>query len=125
MQYVKALCPTLMWHTLAYLHTSFLLTGQPWFTRSKRHKHQCTQVGCAWLPRGHCYSYHSYHSVTFTGTLAAFIFSNGPQHPIKITGQRAYATNDLFKTKNLNFEQLGIGESWTRLRRGCPASGVP
>jgi hypothetical protein len=51
---------------------------------------------------------------------AAFIFSNGPQHPIKITGQRAYATNDLFKTKNLNFEQLGIGE-WMSVSqvKGC------
>ncbi len=29
--------------------------------------------------------------------------------PIKVAGQRGYATNQLFKTKQLNFESLGIG----------------
>jgi vesicle-fusing ATPase len=29
--------------------------------------------------------------------------------PIKITGQKGYATNQLFKHKTLNFESLGIG----------------
>lgn len=31
------------------------------------------------------------------------------QHPIKIVGQKGYATNQLFKSKTLNFESLGIG----------------
>mmetsp|Transcript_11657 Transcript_11657/g.20672 ORF Transcript_11657/g.20672 Transcript_11657/m.20672 type:complete len:723 (-) Transcript_11657:92-2260(-) len=39
----------------------------------------------------------------------AFIFTNGGQNPVKITGQKGYASTQLFKTKTLNFEQLGIG----------------
>jgi vesicle-fusing ATPase len=39
----------------------------------------------------------------------AFVFVNSNQHPIKITGQKGYASTQLFKSKQLNFEQLGIG----------------
>lgn len=39
----------------------------------------------------------------------AFIFTNGGQNPIKISGQRGYAATQIFKPKTLNFEQLGIG----------------
>uniref|UniRef100_A0A7S0RIV4 Vesicle-fusing ATPase n=1 Tax=Chlamydomonas leiostraca TaxID=1034604 RepID=A0A7S0RIV4_9CHLO len=39
----------------------------------------------------------------------AFIFTNGGQNPIKITGQKGYAATQLFKPKTLNFESLGIG----------------
>ncbi|KAL6751966.1 N-ethylmaleimide sensitive fusion protein [Haematococcus lacustris] len=39
----------------------------------------------------------------------AFIFTNAGNNPIKITGQKGYASTQLFKTKTLNFEQLGIG----------------
>lgn len=39
----------------------------------------------------------------------AFIFVNSAQHSIKIVGQKGYASNQLFKSKNLNFESLGIG----------------
>jgi len=39
----------------------------------------------------------------------AFMFLNTGQHPIKIVGQKGYATNQLFKSKTLNFESLGIG----------------
>lgn len=39
----------------------------------------------------------------------AFIFLNTGQHPIKIIGQKGYASHQLFKSKVLNFESLGIG----------------
>ncbi|GFH26325.1 N-ethylmaleimide sensitive fusion protein, partial [Haematococcus lacustris] len=39
----------------------------------------------------------------------AFIFTNAGNNPIKITGQKGYASTQLFKTRTLNFEQLGIG----------------
>jgi vesicle-fusing ATPase len=34
---------------------------------------------------------------------------NPAQAPIKILGQKGYATTQLFKQKTLNFESLGIG----------------
>lgn len=39
----------------------------------------------------------------------AFIFTNTASNPVKITGQKGYATTQLFKSKQINFEQLGIG----------------
>ncbi|KIZ00939.1 vesicle-fusing ATPase [Monoraphidium neglectum] len=39
----------------------------------------------------------------------AFIFTNSGQAPIKITGQKGFATNQLFKSRTLSFESLGIG----------------
>uniref|UniRef100_A0A7R9YT48 Vesicle-fusing ATPase n=1 Tax=Chlamydomonas euryale TaxID=1486919 RepID=A0A7R9YT48_9CHLO len=39
----------------------------------------------------------------------AFIFTNTQANPVKITGQKGYATTQLFKSKQINFEQLGIG----------------
>ncbi|GBF97910.1 vesicle-fusing ATPase-like, partial [Raphidocelis subcapitata] len=39
----------------------------------------------------------------------AFIFTNGGQAPIKVTGQKGFATNQLFKSRTLSFESLGIG----------------
>ena len=39
----------------------------------------------------------------------AFIFTNGGQNPVKILGQKGYASTQLFKTKQINFESLGIG----------------
>lgn len=39
----------------------------------------------------------------------AFIFTNTTSNPVKILGQKGYATTQLFKTKQINFEQLGIG----------------
>ena len=45
----------------------------------------------------------------FLADNTAFIFTNGGNAPIKITGQKGYATNQLFKSKNLNFQSLGIG----------------
>jgi vesicle-fusing ATPase len=39
----------------------------------------------------------------------AFIFTNTNQNPIKIKGQKGFATTQLFKQKQINFEQLGIG----------------
>lgn len=39
----------------------------------------------------------------------AFVFTNSGQHPIKILGQKGFASTQLFKNKQLNFEQLGIG----------------
>ena len=33
----------------------------------------------------------------------------GGSNPIKITGQKGYASTQLFKTKQLSFETLGIG----------------
>ncbi|KAI8476967.1 MAG: N-ethylmaleimide sensitive fusion protein [Monoraphidium minutum] len=43
------------------------------------------------------------------GDSTAFIFTNAGQAPIKITGQRGFATNQLFKSRTLSFESLGIG----------------
>ncbi len=39
----------------------------------------------------------------------AFIFTNTTTNPVKIIGQKGYATTQLFKSKQINFEQLGIG----------------
>ena len=39
----------------------------------------------------------------------AFIFTNTASNPVKILGQKGYATTQLFKNKQINFEQLGIG----------------
>jgi vesicle-fusing ATPase len=39
----------------------------------------------------------------------AFIFTNAGQAPIKVTGQKGFATNQLFKSRALSFEALGIG----------------
>jgi vesicle-fusing ATPase len=39
----------------------------------------------------------------------AFIFTNTNSNPVKILGQKGYATTQLFKNKQINFEQLGIG----------------
>jgi vesicle-fusing ATPase len=39
----------------------------------------------------------------------AFIFTNTNANPVKIQGQKGYATTQLFKSKQINFEQLGIG----------------
>jgi vesicle-fusing ATPase len=46
---------------------------------------------------------------SFLRDATAFVFVNSNQHPIKITGQKGYASTQLFKSKQLNFEQLGIG----------------
>ena len=43
------------------------------------------------------------------GDATAFIFTNAGQAPIKITGQKGFATNQLFKSRALSFEALGIG----------------
>ncbi len=40
---------------------------------------------------------------------SAFIFTNASSNPIKIMGQKGYATTQLFKHKKVNFEELGIG----------------
>lgn len=39
----------------------------------------------------------------------AFIFTNTQSNPVKIAGQKGYASTQLFKSKKINFEQLGIG----------------
>ncbi len=39
----------------------------------------------------------------------AFIFTQSGSSLIKVSGQKGYASTQLFKTKTLNFEQLGIG----------------
>lgn len=39
----------------------------------------------------------------------AFIFTNSGNNPIKIAGQKGFATTQIFKPKTINFEQLGIG----------------
>jgi vesicle-fusing ATPase len=39
----------------------------------------------------------------------AFIFTNTGANPVKIAGQKGYATTQLFKSKQINFESLGIG----------------
>ena len=41
--------------------------------------------------------------------ITAFIFTNAGNNPIKILGQKGYATSQLFKHKKVNFEELGIG----------------
>ncbi|GFR52621.1 hypothetical protein Agub_g15206 [Astrephomene gubernaculifera] len=39
----------------------------------------------------------------------AFIFTNEGGSPITIAGQKGYATSQIFKSKTINFESLGIG----------------
>eukprot|EP00983_Pelagomonas_calceolata_P111920 1159832-Pelagomonas_calceolata.AAC.4 len=39
----------------------------------------------------------------------AFLFTNSGSNPIKISGQKGFSNTQLFKTKKMNFEQLGIG----------------
>lgn len=43
------------------------------------------------------------------GQTTAFFFTNTGQNPIKVSGQKGYATTQLFKDKTFNFEALGIG----------------
>lgn len=40
---------------------------------------------------------------------SAVVFTNDGRNPVKIQGQKGYATTQLFKTKQINFESLGIG----------------
>jgi len=52
------------------------------------------------------------HTASQLGVLAnntAFIFTNSGSNPIKVTGQKGFSNTQLFKTKKMNFEQLGIG----------------
>ncbi len=45
----------------------------------------------------------------FLASNTAFIFTNEGGSPITISGQKGYANSQIFKTKTINFEQLGIG----------------
>lgn len=42
-------------------------------------------------------------------TNTAFIFTQSGTNPIKVVGQKGYASTQLFRPKTINFEQLGIG----------------
>ncbi|GLC36429.1 hypothetical protein PLESTM_000445600 [Pleodorina starrii] len=45
----------------------------------------------------------------FLAENTAFIFTNEGGSPITIAGQKGYASSQIFKTKTINFESLGIG----------------
>ena len=45
----------------------------------------------------------------FLAENTAFVFTNEGSSPIKIVGQKGYASNQIFKTKTIHFESLGIG----------------
>jgi len=62
------------------------------------------------------------HTASQLGVLAnntAFIFTNSGSNPIKVTGQKGFSNTQLFKTKKMNFEQLGIGGLDKHLLRVC------
>jgi len=52
---------------------------------------------------------------------SAFMFTNSGSSPIKVSGQKGYANTQLFKTKKMNFEQVGGGwmHLFSKKRCGC------